>query len=432
MHNRRLLIFGSICLIVLFLSAAFISACSNGTSTPPHSIKPGTISGSAPKTIKIGGSVPIQGGFAAPGYELWFGYTQAVLDINAKGGIYVKEFGSTIPIELVLEDDQSDWNLTQEFYTQFANEGNFTAFLGSYGGELNGYAAAIAEYYGIPMVATIPTLSLNQSGYQYLFTPCVKTESGADAFFKLLGKLPQNQRPTKLAVWAEDTLFGAELKTVVTKLATQYNYKIVYEGDYYSESTIYPNVMTIDFTPLIQGAQSAGAEVVFAAPTPTTAYNMVVQMKQAEYSPGAMVFFRGAASGIFGSSLGRDSDGICYVSDWDQSLRYPGCEHLVDVYSASREMLPGPNVGMGYTVVQVLADAIERAGSLDHDKIREALALTKNLMTVQGKFERFTDQNSGINPFGIMQWQNVEPKVVSHPNYTNGSFLYPMPKLGSR
>ena len=63
---------------------------------------------SPPKTIRIGGAVSFTGGFASGGLESKFGYEQAVADINKGGGIYVKEFNKQIPLELIIEDDESD------------------------------------------------------------------------------------------------------------------------------------------------------------------------------------------------------------------------------------------------------------------------------------------------------------------------------------
>ena len=40
------------------------------------------------------------------------GYEIAVEDVNQKGGVFVKEFNKTIPLELILMDDSSDFTRT--------------------------------------------------------------------------------------------------------------------------------------------------------------------------------------------------------------------------------------------------------------------------------------------------------------------------------
>ena len=62
----------------------------------------------APKSIRIGYAISLSGVNAQgagtttlPGYQLW------VHDVNAKGGIMVKEFGKRIPVEVIQYDDTS-------------------------------------------------------------------------------------------------------------------------------------------------------------------------------------------------------------------------------------------------------------------------------------------------------------------------------------
>src|SRR4030043_1665505 len=59
--------------------------------------------------IRIGQAVSITGPLgpsnavvSTPYYDLW------VKDVNAEGGIYVKEYGKKLPVELLIYDDKSD------------------------------------------------------------------------------------------------------------------------------------------------------------------------------------------------------------------------------------------------------------------------------------------------------------------------------------
>ena len=59
--------------------------------------------------IVIGQAVSLSGPLAvgnqvasSPYYDLW------VKDVNAEGGIYVKEYGKKLPVELLIYDDKSD------------------------------------------------------------------------------------------------------------------------------------------------------------------------------------------------------------------------------------------------------------------------------------------------------------------------------------
>ena len=59
--------------------------------------------------IRIGQAVSLSGPLATsnavvstPYYDLW------VKDVNAEGGIYVKEYGKKLPVELLIYDDKSE------------------------------------------------------------------------------------------------------------------------------------------------------------------------------------------------------------------------------------------------------------------------------------------------------------------------------------
>src|SRR5512136_2951890 len=54
----------------------------------------------APAAIEVGASIPLTGKFGSLGTQVKPGYEYAVKDINAAGGIYVKEYDKKIPLHL--------------------------------------------------------------------------------------------------------------------------------------------------------------------------------------------------------------------------------------------------------------------------------------------------------------------------------------------
>ena len=58
--------------------------------------------------IIIGTNLPMTGMLAGAGKEQKWAYDQAVADINATGGIFVKEYGKKLPVKLVIADDESN------------------------------------------------------------------------------------------------------------------------------------------------------------------------------------------------------------------------------------------------------------------------------------------------------------------------------------
>jgi branched-chain amino acid transport system substrate-binding protein len=298
-------------------------------------------------------------------------------------------------------------------------------YTGSYSSETNAPAAGIAEKNKIPLVAgSFSSLSPHLQGYQYLFSPFVKTDVGVKLIFDLLDALPADKRPSKIAVWAEKTDWGTELNTMVPETAQARGYQVVVNDQYSAE--------TLDFSSFILASKTAGAEVVISVPTPVAALTMVKQMKELDYAPGAEVFWRGAATSLWAANLGAIGDYALFISNWNWNFEYPGNADLVTIYRATEGKYPTVTVGNGYAIVQIIADAIKRAGSIDSGKIRDAIAATTDLMTVQGVIKNFAANGVADCPAAIMQWQGQKSKVVLHEAYKNAEFLYPMPKWNER
>ena len=82
-------------------------------------------------------------------------------------------------------------------------------------------------------------------------------------------------------------------------------------------------------------------------------------------------------------------------------------------------------MGAAYAAAQVLANAIERAGALDKEKIRAAL-VTTDMITVRGRV-RFKSDGQGIVLYGLSQWQNGKLNVVYPPEVATTSLLLAPP-----
>jgi branched-chain amino acid transport system substrate-binding protein len=384
-----------------------------------------TMAASAPETIKIGGALPLTGRFAAGGKELKDGYELAMKNINAAGGVYVKEFGKKIPLEIIMLDSESDPTKTVSRLEKLYSVDKVVAYVGAYGSGLNAAAAPVAEKNKVPIVAVaFSLLTPHQQGYKYLFSPFVKTDVGVSICFDLLDTIPKGKRPTKVAIFAEKTGWGKELGHYVTQDAKNRGYTVVTHENYGRTAK--------DFSAIILAAKSAGAEVVMGVPTPPAAIAIAKQMKELDYNPGALFLWRGAGAAAWPKNLGKDGDYACYMTNWDYNFGYPGSKELVAAFKAKAGRLPACSVGYGYAVVQVLADGIKRAGTLDRAKIRDAIASTNNLMTVEGPIKRFREDGVGLCPPAIMQWQKGVSQVVFHEEFITAPFVYPMPKWSER
>src|SRR5437870_932148 len=87
-------------------------------------------------------------------------------------------------------------------------------------------------------------------------------------------------------------------------------------------------------------------------------------------------------------------------------------------------------VNPAYACVQILANAIARAGSLDRDRIRDAIAAT-DMTTVIGPV-KFRADGTGIVNAVFVQWLNGKQELVWPRDSATAKLAYPAPPFASR
>lgn len=364
-------------------------------------------------TIRLGAVVPLTGRFASGGAQVKAGYEIAVEDINARGGVQVGN--RRMPLELVMLDDESDPTKTVSRLETLATQG-VVAYLGGFGSDLHAAAAAVAEKNRIPYCGVAFALhAVHQQGFRFLFSPFIKSPDIAIGIYRFLNSLPAAQRPRRIAIFSERTDWGRELDRLWTARSTENGYQVVLSAEY--------TVGTRDFSDIILRAKAAGAEAVFSLPTPPDGLAIMRQMKELDFNPKAILMIRAPDAPSWTQALGKDGDYVLLTPGWHYNFRAAG---VTELNAKHQQRLGRPAdviTGPSYACVQVVADAIARAGRLDPPAIRDAIATT-NLQTVVGTV-RFRADGTGAQPFVVVQWQNGAQQLVWPKEMGAVPFLYP-------
>ena len=402
----------------LLTCAALLVGCGAPASPPTAAPTETPAPANAPASIKIGAVIPMTGRYAPGGAQIKNGYELAVEDINSAGGVDVD--GTKIPLELIILDDESDASKTvQNLETLYAQD-DVLAYLGGFGSDLHAAAAGIAEKNRVPYLGVAFALySIHQQGFKYLFSPFPKSPAVAVSTFDILDSL--EPRPTKVAIFAEKTDWGAELGGLWNAQADARGYAAtIYE--YAAGST--------DFSSLILSARDAGSDFVLAVPNPPDALALAKQMKELKFAPPGAVFVRGADSPAWAENLGPDGDYFLLMTGWNNRLAVEGVAAMAERYQAKYGAPAAATTGPAYAVVQILADAVSRAGSLERDAIRDAIAGT-DLDTVIGRVTFNADGTGNVLTI-FNQWQSGQQVLVWPRDVAVGQILYPAPAWGSR
>ena len=423
-------------LVLLTVLAMVLGACGNGdeggggTTTQPAVDEP-TTTGTpeettttaetpidAPESIKIGAVVPLTGAFAGGGAQIERGYVYAVDAINEAGGVYVEEFDMALPLELDVRDDASDPNQTTSIMDEFAGD-DVVAYLGGFATPVHAAGSATAERNGIPYLgAATSTQALHEQGYSYFFSPFPKSPDMAVTTFEALdGLIPEEDRPVRVGIFQEGTDWGEELGPLWVEEAENHGYEVVYHEVYAPGST--------DFTDIILGAQAADVQALLSLPTPPDGFAIYQQMGELGWKPPFNLVVRAADVPTW-NDLGAAGEGVVLSTPWHPALGFPGTEEVNARHLEEVERPADPVVGSAYALVEILADAIERAGTLDHDAVRDAIAATDGLSTIIGPIT-FREDGTAEVPNPLMQRIGGAIELIWPADSATADLVYPAP-----
>lgn len=372
----------------------------------------------APESIKIGAVVPQTGPFGGGGAQIERGYVYAVDAINEAGGVFVEEFDVALPLELDVRDDASDPNQTTSIMDELAGD-DIVAYLGGFATPVHAAGSATAERNGIPYLgAATSTQALHEQGYQYFFSPFPKSPDMAVTVFEMLNSLiPEGERPLRVGIFQEATDWGEELGPLFVQEAENHGYDVVLHETYAPGTT--------DFTDLILGGQAADVEALLSLPTPPDGFALYQQMGELGWKPPFSLVIRAADVPTW-NDLGARGEGVVLSTPWHPGLGLPGTEEVNERHIEEEGRPADPVVGSAYALVEILADAIERAGTLDHDAVRDAIAATDGLSTIIGPIT-FREDGTAPVPNPLMQRVGSAIELIWPAESATADLVYPAP-----
>lgn len=376
-----------------------------------------------PEFIEIGASIPLTGRYAGGGAQVERGYVMAIEAINAEGGVMVEEFGRQIPLNLTILDDESDPVKTVSNLEDLFSRNEVVAYLGGFGSDLHAAAAAVAEVNAVPYIGVAFALwDVHQQEFEYLFSPFPKSPDLSVTVFEFLNTLPEDVRPTRVGIIQEQTDWGIELAGFWEEDADEAGFEIVAHERYAPG--------TQDFTDVILRMQRAEVEVLLSLPNPPDGIALFTQMAELNWAPAFSLAIRAPDAPTWMQALGTNGDFVALMPGWHNAMDFPGVEELNERHVEMLGRPADPIVGPSYASIQILAAAIEAAGTLDRDAIRDAVAAT-DMETVIGPVT-FREDGTGVVVTAILQYQNGRPELIWPAEFATAEVVYPAPPFDER
>ena len=357
--------------------------------------------------IRIGASLSLTGTYAEPASFQSGGYKLCERDLNAKGGLLGRK------VEMVVYDDQSQPATGVRLYEKLITEDKVDAVMGPYSSAISEAVANVTEKYKKVMVAPLAaTTSIFKKGRKYAFMVI----SPAEVYLEGLVDIAAKRNLKTIAIINEDTLFPKASAQGTEELARKAGLQVVFKEAYPKGNQ--------DFSGLLIKLKAANPDVLAAATYFDDAVALARQMKELDVTPKMTAVTVGGDLPKFQELLKQTAEGIYGASQWEGTLPYPGAKEFFDTYVKEFKQEPSYHSAAGYAGCMLYAEGVKKAGTLDADKVREALLALKT-RTMFGDYQVDKDGFQVAHKMVLLQWQEGKRVVVWPDDLANGKPRFP-------
>jgi branched-chain amino acid transport system substrate-binding protein len=420
------------------LLGVVLAACQGGASPAGSGISGSPGAGGASKTVVIGfttsqtGKLNVESTRQQHGLQLW------IDDVNKAGGIKLSD-GTTVKFQAKTYDDESSNDRIQELYTKLINDDKADFLISPYSSGLADTSAVIAEQYEKVMITTgAASNGTYTKGYTHVYQAYTPASNYLTGAVDLLAKLDSSAK--KIAIVHENDKFSSDVAKALNDYATQKGYQIVVNEGYDSGAT--------DFASFVNKVAAAAPDAVMGGGHFADTSTFAKQLVEKGVKPKMTALLVAPPEPKF-AEIGNAALGVIGPSQWEPTVTYseaaaktagvqylgPTVEAFVAGYKAANNEDPSYHSAGGYAAGLILQAAIQKADSIDTDKVKTAMD-GLDLMTFFGrtKFDT-TAEAHGLqvaHEMVYIQWQKdasgaLGKQVVWPDAVKTAEAVYPIP-----
>ncbi|MEG9883281.1 MAG: amino acid ABC transporter substrate-binding protein [Hyphomicrobiales bacterium] len=374
--------------------------------------------------IKLGASVQLTGAKANTGRYYRNAYALTIDKINDMGGIKVGD--KRYRLELVVLDNQSDVNLSVRQYVRLITSDKVDFLLGPYTSNFALTDSSVAEKYQVPMVqGGGAAAEIFSRGYRYIFGTFAPAGDYFVSTIDMLGQLTPKVETVSL-ISADDS-FDLSVAEGTRKHLKQAGIAIVLDEQFRDEHG--------EFSSILSKIKAAHSDAILVACHEPDALNFIRKAKSLGVDPGYFQSFTvGVPTADFRHALGDDANYTFGMTAWLPSSvlkdRWFGnAAQFAESYKAKYGYEPDYHAASAAVDVETFVYAIEKAGSLNREAVRDAIA--------QSDFDSlyahiaFSKTGQIILPQIVVQIQDGELKPIYTDKFLNWPH-YPIPPWNDR
>ena len=360
----------------------------------------------AEDVIRFGAPLPLTGPLAPEGIKQKQGFDLWAEQANKAGGISVG--GKKYKVEIVYSDYQSNTPRAVQATEQMITQDNVNFMFGAFGSGAAKAASTVSEKYKVPTIAAAASsVQVYDQGYKYFFG----TFTPNDTLTTPLTKIIKDKAPDvkKVAILARNDLFPLAIAQEEEKSAKANGLDVVYFEKY--------AIGTLDFSAALSQIKSLAPQWIFVTGYVNDLLLVRKQMVDQQMKAPVVTMIAGPAYRDFIDAAGKSAENLTSASWWHPAEEYQGTDifgstsNFVKLFRAKYNSDPDYGQASAAVCGALFQLAIEKANSLDHDKVRDALA-SLDTVTFWGpvKFGANGQINSLEPP--VFQIQNAKAVVL--------------------
>jgi branched-chain amino acid transport system substrate-binding protein len=376
----------------------------------------GAVPASAQEVIKFGAPLPITGPLAPEAIKQQQGYDLWAEQANKAGGITVG--GKKYKVEIVYADYQSATPRSVQATEQMITQDKVNFMFAPFGSGAAKAASTIAEKYKVPMLAaTASSAQVYDQNYKYLFGTFTPNDTLTTPLTKLVKAKAADVK--KVAILARNDLFPLAIAQEMEKSAKENGLEVVYFEKY--------AINTLDHSAALSQIKALAPQWIFITGYTNDLLLARKQMVDQQIKAGVVTMIAGPAYQEFIESAGPTAENISSASWWHPAEQYDGKDlfgttaNFVKLFKDKYKLEPDYAHASAAVCGALFQMAIEKAGSLDRDKVRDELA-KMDVVTFWGPV-RF-GPNGQINSLEppVFQIQGAKPVVLFPEAIKQGEF----------
>ncbi len=367
--------------------------------------------------IRIGWVTSLSGPLAssvAPTYGM--AYDMWIEETNAKGGIFVKEYGKKLPLEILKYDDKSEVGNMTKLLEKCILQDKVDFVFSPYSTAMLFAAAPICNKYKYVMLGG-PGGALKLKQILKKGTYFFSVLNMADTQMPPLVQILAEHNVKKVAIVYLEDLHGIEYRDTALPELKKRGIEVAFaKGIPFG---------TKDCIPLLKDAKAADVDAFLAFVYPDEAFMLTGQAMEVNFSPKAFFITVGPFLAEYRNAFGKNAEGVMGAGAWNPKVS-PEAKRFAEAYQKRFKLEPaywGPL--FFYSSCQFFEKAVETAGSLDQTKIRDIIA-THTFDTAMGPM-KFENGLNTTHPGEIGQWQKGVFEIIDPGKKRTADPIFPKP-----